>query len=369
MRARRQDVPAELQAVWRLASGVANDFNNILQVIGGNAETVLQTMEGTDPNRTAVQAIADASKRASTLTHQLLAYGRRQALSAHPLDLSAIVCEALPQLRRVVHTEIQVSAQLAARLPAVHADRAHLLEVLSHLAGHAADAMPEGGTLRFATDVLHVGAQMRQLRPWLPAGRFVRLEMADSGDGLDPQEAAHLFEPFHTTKSRCGGGLGLSAAYGLVKQMGGYIWVDSERGQGTRITVLLPASSARRPLELLPPTPRRVLLVEDDDDVRALLDSILMHHGFSVASYGTAEDALADSAPFDVLITDIVLPGQHGGDLAREFKRRRPGVPVLFMSGDAGNVADLEGLKPHAFLQKPFGTAAFVENIEELLSI
>jgi CheY-like chemotaxis protein len=361
-------VPPHLLAIWRLANGVANDFNNILQVIGGSAEGLLSGLDSSDPRRVAAQAIVDAAKRASGLTRQLQAVGRRQASMPTQLDLSELVAEALPELRRHIHPQVRVVTYLTAKLPCVHVDRCHMREMLTDLAGYACDAMAHGGTLTLITGLVNVGPQMMRVRPWLRPGRYVRLEVADSGRGVDPQSLPHLFEPFYNANARTGAGLQLSAVYSVVKQSGGFVWVESEVGQGSRVTVLLPASGAPASTEMFAAARGRVLLVEDDESVRELLDGVLMHHGYSVAAYGSAEDALGHQDAFDLLLTDVVLPGLSGPGLAREIKRRSPEVPVLLMSGDAGHAGDLDELSPRAFLQKPFSSQALIASVERLLS-
>ncbi len=352
----------------RLAGGMANDFNNILQVIAGNAESLLQSFDVATAAHAQAQSIVDAARRASVMTRQLQTIGQRH--HAHPaaLDISALVAEAVPELRRHLHPQVRIATHLTAKLPLTRADRAQMLEVLVNLAANANDGMSEGGSLKIVTDVMAVGPQMRRLRPWLRTGRFVRLEVADSGRGLQPECLAHVFEPFYASTSRCGSGLSLSAVYSVVKQSSGFIWVDSEPGQGTRVTILLPVANVASESEPVERERGRVLLVEDDEDVRELLDGVLMHHGYSVAAYASAEEALRHRAPFDLVLTDALLPGLSGSAMAREIRRRSPGVPILLMSGDPGHAVDIEELTPHLFLQKPFSSHVLVARVNELLS-
>ncbi len=361
------EMPPQLRAVGRLAGGIAHDFNNLLQVISGNAEALLHGGQGVEQRKGSAQAIIDSARRAALLTHQLLAFGRRQTLIATPVDVSALVSEAMPQLRARLGAQIRVLTQLGTGLPQVHADKSQLLQVLSNLADNACEAMTAGGTLTIAADVVEVDDEMRRVRPWLTAGRFVRLQVNDTGSGIDEHALPHLFEPFFSQWN--GTGLGLSSVYGIIKQSGGFIWVDSRLGEGTRITILLPTAVAAVPVVDAPPPDSRgrVLLVEDDDAVRDLLQGVLTHYGFSVAAYPTAEDALEHQRPFDLLLTDVLLPGRNGPELTREMKRRRPGLPVLLISGDTGHVVDPGEVDARGFLQKPFSAHTLVARVEELL--
>ncbi|MEQ1759056.1 MAG: ATP-binding protein [Vicinamibacterales bacterium] len=364
------EMPPQLQVAGRLAGGVAHDFNNLLQVIGGSAEGLVHELEAGDPRREAAQAIVDASRRAATLTQQLLAFGRRQTLIASPIDISALITEALPQLRGRVGQRVKVTTRLAADLPPVHADRSQVLEVLSNLADNAAEAMPEGGTLAISSGMVEVDEEMRRARPWLHLGPFIRIQLTDTGAGIEDQALPHLFEPFFSTKSQWGRtGLGLASVYGVIKQSGGFIWVESKVGQGTRVTILLPPV-----VEVAAPVPvekvqrGRVVLVEDDEGVRELLAGVLAHYGYEVVAYPNAEDALGHTAAFDLLLSDVLLPGMKGPDLAREMRRKHPGVPVLLMSGDTGHVVDPKELDVKGFLQKPFSARTLVARVEELIA-
>ncbi len=364
------DMPPQLQAVGRLAGGVAHDFNNLLQVIGGSAEELVHELDGDDPRRNAAQSIVDAARRAATLTHQLLAFGRRQTLIATSLDLSALITDAGTHLRERVGPRVRIVTTLAPDLPLVHADRSQILEVLANLADNAADAMADGGTLSIRTDVVDADEELQRGRPWLRPGRYVRMVMADTGVGIEDHRLPHLFEPFYSTKEQWGGtGLGLSSVYGIIKQSGGFIWVESRVSHGTRVTILLPPIV--EPAMDVPSAPSsrgRVLLVEDDEGVRDLLVGVLTHYGYGVDAYATAEAALEHVGSFDLLLSDVLLPGINGPELAREVRRRSPGVPVLLMSGDTGHVVDPRELDARGFLQKPFTSRTLVARVEELLS-
>lgn len=364
-----KDMPAQLQAVGRLAGGVGHDFNNLLQVIGGSAEELVHELEPGDPRRDAAQTIVDATRRAATLTHKLLAFGRRQTLIATSIDVSALISESLTHLRGRVGPRVRISTKLAQGLPHVHADRSQILEVLSNLADNAAEAMPDGGALSIVTSAIDVDDQLRRDRPWLRQGHYVRVDVADTGAGIDEQALPHLFEPFFSTKTQWGGtGMGLSSVYGIIKQTGGFIWVESQIDHGTRITILLPPVAEPAQASASTEVRGRVVLVEDDDGVRELLVGVLTHYGYTVAAYGSGEDALEHEGRFDLLLSDVLLPGVNGPDLAREMRKKHPGVPVLLMSGDTGHVVDPKELDARGFLQKPFSARTLVTRVEELMA-
>jgi two-component system cell cycle sensor histidine kinase/response regulator CckA len=367
-------VPPQLEAIGRLAGGVAQDFNNLLMIIEGNVERLLTTLPVDDPQRARVAAISAASRRGVVLTQKLLAFGRRQPVAAFPVDLNAIIGDCAPLLRRRLGPRIELVTKLAADVPQVRADRTQVVQVLSNLARTASEAMPSGGTFTIATDTMIVDADMRRTRPWLAAGRFVRLQFSDCGAGIEEQLLPHVFEPFFSATGSRGDGLDLPAVYGVVKQSGGFIWIDSDAGRGTRVTILLPPiavedgnAAASEPNVSAP----HVLLVEDDDEIRALLIDVLNSHGLRVTPVGSAEEALVadEDDGFDLLLTDVGLPGASGPDLAREVRRKSPRLPVLFISGQSGDIFEDGGQldSPRAFLQKPFSSRALVTSLQELL--
>jgi signal transduction histidine kinase/CheY-like chemotaxis protein len=367
-----RSIPPQLEAIGRLAGGVAQDFNNLLMIIEGNAERLLTALPAGDPQRDRVAAISAASRRGVVLTQKLLAFGRRQPLIPAPLDLNAIITDCAPLLRRRLGRDVRLVTELDPDLPQVRADRTQVVQVLSNLARTAAEAMSNGGTFAVTTDTITVDADMRRSRPWLTSGRFVRLQFTDSGAGIEEHSLPHVFEPFFTPGGSRGDGLDLPSVYGVVKQNGGFIWIDSQAGQGTRITILLPPlgvteGTATSPALAAP----RVLLVEDDEEVRELLIDVLNSHGLHVTPVGSAEEALTVEAQetFDLLLTDIGLPGASGTDLARQIRRRSPRLPILFISGQSGDIFGDEGEldSPRGFLQKPFSSRALVASLQELL--
>ena len=366
-------LPPQLEAISRLAGGVAQDFNNLLMVVEGHAEKLRAQLPREDELRASVDAIAAASRRAVTLTQKLLAFGRRQSLTPAAVDLNATINECLPLLRRRFGRGVRVVANLEEHLPPVRADRTQIVQMLMNLGRTAGEAMPAGGTFTVTTDAAVVDLEMRRSRPWLSSGRFVRLQLSDTGAGIEEESLPHVFEPFFTPAGSRGDGLDLPSVYGVVKQSGGFIWIDSRIGQGTRITILLPPAAVDQERTEPPPAAAapHVLLVEDDEEVRELLLEVLHAHGLRATAVGSAEEALAIESldGFDLLLTDVGLPGLEGPDLARAVRRRAPDMPVLFISGHSGDIfaheADLAS--PRAFLQKPFSSRALVASLKELL--
>ena len=369
---RRVQQGQRLEAIGRLAGGVAHDFNNLLMVIGGETESLLDRLPHESPLRPSVHAIARAADRAASLTQQLLAFGRRQVLIARPVDLNQVVLD-LPAL--LGSQGAGISTHLTPELPPVRVDRTRLEQALINLVANARDAMGNRGSLTIATDFVDVDASMREGRPWLRGGRWVRLQMSDTGPGIAPDVLPHVFEPFFSTKGAGPAtGLGLSTVYGIVKQSEGFVWIDSEPGAGARVTILLPpveqpaAESSSAPP---PAAPGRVLLVEDEDGVRHLLANILDRNGFAVSSAPSAEAALEmlETTTFDVLVTDVMLPGMSGPELAREVRRRLPSMRLLFMSGYTGDaVPDVaEFGDERVFIQKPFGSRVLMARLRSLL--
>jgi two-component system, cell cycle sensor histidine kinase and response regulator CckA len=362
-----------LEAVGRLAGGVAHDFNNLLMVISGETERLLEALPGDSSLRGSVDSIARAAERAASLTQQLLAFGRRQMLIARHVDVNDVISE----IYGIAGADGPVPAlYLTPDLPPVRVDRSRLEQVLLNIVANAREAMGSDGSLTIATDLLGVDEAMREGRAWLPGGTWVRIQVTDSGPGIAADVMPYVFEPFFSTKgSGPARGLGLSAVYGIVKQSGGFVWIDSEPGTGTRVTILLPpahgVSAAASTQPVAAAASPRVLLVEDEDAVRALVAAILERNGFDVTSTASAEAALRvlDGERFDVLLSDVMLPGMNGPALARRARRDTPDLRVLFMSGYAGDaVPDASEFgDERVFIEKPFGSRALVARIRSLL--
>jgi PAS domain S-box-containing protein len=355
-----------LEAVGRLAGGVAHDFNNLLTAISGYSEFLLEALSDAEPLRHDVEEIRRASDRAAALVRQLLAFSRRQLLRPRVVDLNEVISETETMLRRLIGEDVELVTELEPALSPIRADPVQLEQIVVNLAVNARDAMPDGGTLSIRTEAVD-------------GGRGVGLTVSDTGIGMDADTIAHAFEPFFTTKEQGKGtGLGLSTVYGIVAQSGGTIEVRSEPGQGATFTVVLPAYAG----PLSPPVARperapdsaaseQVLLVEDDAVVRDLTERVLGSSGYRVLSAASGDEAcaLADSLGDEIalLMTDLVMPGMSGRELARRLTERRPGLRVLFTSGytDDDDVA-LAGARS-GFIGKPFTPDALRQKVRELL--
>jgi PAS domain S-box-containing protein len=374
------NLSVRMASLGRLAGGVAHDFNNLLMVIGGQVERLQHLLPEGSALRQGADAIGTAAERAAVLTDQLLSFGRRQMLTPQVTDLSALLAELAPQLRARAGSGVEIHVDVTAGLPPIRADRPRLRQVVRLLADNATDAMPDGGTLRIVADTVEIDADLRRRWAFLArGGRFVRLRVIDSGAGIDPDVAPHVFEPFFTTKGRGrGGGMGMASVYGIVKQSAGYVFVERTGPDGTCVTILLPPFAAReessgrhasggtRPLPERP----RVLLVEDEMSVREMLADLLSQRGFDVTAAETAEQAVlrtADQA-FDLLLTDIDLPGQNGAELAASLRERFPDLAIVMMSGYPDDRAIGEaGLTSEMLLRKPFTTTHLVASLRRAL--
>ncbi len=359
----------KMEAVGRLAGGVAHDFNNLLTAINGNAEFLLMDLPLESPLREDVLQIQRAAKRATDLTGQLLAFSRQQALDETVLDLRQVVANIEPMLRRLIPESIQIRRHSPKEVVAVKADVGQMEQVLLNLAVNARDAMGENGVLTFTVDTLDMSeAEVRRI-PWHAApGSYARLSVSDTGAGMSADVMSHIFDPFFTTKPKGKGtGLGLSTVFGIVKQSGGHIFVESEPGEGTTFRILLPTVAAE-----LPPSEKvenravnvmtaggTILVVEDDASVRRLAKRILERAGYQVLEASNGKDALEVAATraseLDLVLTDVVMPEMGGVRLGRLLRERHPGLKVIFASGysEEGLPAEING-ETVALLRKPF---------------
>jgi len=372
----------KLESVGRLAGGVAHDFNNYLTVINGYCDLLLSRLAPDDPDRAGLVDARRAGERAATLTRQLLAFGRQQILSPSPVSLNQIVSSIETMLRCLAPENIDLATVLAPGLGAAMADTGQIEQVLMNLVTNARVAMPNGGTIRIETANVDLDSATGERHRDIAPGAYVTLAVTDTGVGMDERTRALIFEPFFTTKELGKGtGLGLAMVYGIVKQSGGAIAVRSEPGAGSAFTVYFPRVDA--PAAQLPPTPvverprsgqGTVLLVEDQASVRGLIKRVLLSSGYHVMEAGSGPQALAlpDSQvrSIDLLITDVVMPGMSGSELAKGLTARRKGLRVLFISGYAPSETMREGiLEPGvAFLQKPFSPAQITATVDEILS-
>jgi PAS domain S-box-containing protein len=369
----------KMEALGQLAGGVAHDFNNLLTVISGYTETVRDMLKPDDPHAAEIEEIRRAADRAAVLTSQLLAFSRKQVLKSENQDLNAVVREVGSMIDRVIGATIQLQLELSPQRAMVVADRSQLGQILLNLALNSRDAMPYGGKLTMRTSVVEVNEEAAAQRPPLVPGKYVRLEVIDTGSGMSEHVQRHVFEPFFTTKEPGKGtGLGLSTVYGIVKQSRGFIFVDSEIGRGTAFTVYLPLTTADREERLNRPQPtgpasgrETVLLVEDERMVRDLAKQVLIRHGYQVLTAENGQHALEVSREFhgniDLLVTDIVMAGMSGPDLARRLESTNRVTSVLYMSGYAGDAVLGTGESGVAFLQKPFTPAALTQKVREVL--
>jgi PAS domain S-box-containing protein len=371
----------KMEAVGRLAGGIAHDFSNVLTVITQASERLYDRVGDRRDVVGDIESILRNSERAASLTRQLLAFSRQQTLTSQPLDLGQLVRHAARLLKRLIGEDIVLALDFPDEVLAIEADPTQVEQVLMNLAINARDAMPEGGSLRLSIRRVQVDVEFAAHHPPMGPGDYVLLEVEDSGTGMTPETAAHAFEPFFTTKHPSKGtGLGLSTVYGIVKQSGGFIWIDTELGRGTAFRIFLPPTSARpRPHEMpkrrviQERTPATILLAEDEDEVRELLRDVLEMHGHTVLEANGPvqgiEVADAYEGPIDLLLTDVVMPGGTGRDLARAIALRRPDTKVLYMSGypDAGGSPQgvLEPGVP--FLPKPFTRDVLLAKVQEML--
>jgi signal transduction histidine kinase len=369
----------KIGALGRLAGGVAHDFNNLLQVIGGYADALGADRVPRAERRRLARRIRRTTDRAAALTRQLLAFGRRQLLVPEVLDLNATVQALEGMLGRVLGEDVQLASDLAADLRAVKVDPGQIEQVLLNLVINARDAMPEGGALAISTanETFPAAWKPPTMPVAVPGGAWVRLSVHDTGCGMDAETISQAFEPFFTTKDASrGSGLGLSMVYGIVKQSGGYTWIESAPGTGTAVHVLLPAvDAAVEPRRRRGATPEdmaagggTVLLVEDHADVRALFSGFLRQAGYTVLEAVDGDDAAAlfeaRGAEVDLLVTDVVMPNLSGPALAAALRARRPALKVLYVSGYADEL-DLDrssGPRP-TVLHKPVTRSALVQMV------
>jgi len=372
----------KMEAVGQLAGGIAHDFNNLLMAIMSNAELAALELSADSAAGSHIEEIKSASRRARSLTQQLLAFSRKQMLQPRVLDMNTVVGEAEQILRRLIGENIAMSVALDPKLGQVRADPGQLAQVLVNLAVNARDAMPRGGQLTIESMNRDVSASETRARRGLKEGRYVALQVRDTGIGMDPETEARIFEPFFTTKPPGQGtGLGLSTVYGIVKQSGGYIAVDTAPHAGTTFTILLPrVFEAFEPVPIavpeVPATTSRgtVLLVEDEAAVREATKRMLRKYGFNVIEAKHGQDALLlwenEGEAVDVVLTDVVMPAMGGAELARTLRERRPDLRVVFMSGYTQGTLELSSMDEAAtrFLPKPFTADQLVGTLRDLIA-
>jgi two-component system cell cycle sensor histidine kinase/response regulator CckA len=383
----RQQLEAQLrqaqkmEAVGRLAGGVAHDFNNLLMVIKGHTELLLNALPPSDDVTRKIQQIDRSADRATSLTRQLLAFSRRQVLQPHVMNLNSIVDEMGKLLPRLIGEDIDLVINTAADLGAIRADASQMEQVIMNLAVNARDAMPGGGRLRIETSNAELDHSYAAAHPIVQTGRYVLLAVTDTGTGMDPETQVHIFEPFFTTKEQGKGtGLGLATVYGVVKQSGGFIWVYSELGKGTSFKIYLPRvdqpAEGTGPSQVSSVEPRgteTVLLVEDEQDVREVAREFLESGGYTVIEASNGAEALrlaaAHKGRIDLLVTDMVMPGMTGQELAGRLQKACSGLGVIYMSGYSEDAA-AEAAQSDAstrLLTKPFSKNMILRTVREVL--
>ena len=370
----------KMESIGRLAGGIAHDFNNLLGVIIGYSEIALMTMPGDDSLREKLQEIMKAGERAADLTRQLLAFSRKQVIEPTVFDLNSATADLSRMLERTIGEDIQLVMFLCDGVARVKADRGQIEQVLMNLVVNARDAMPSGGKLTIET--ANVSLDETYARDHFPVvpGRYVMFAVSDTGVGVDAEIQRYIFEPFFTTKEKGKGtGLGLSTTYGIIKQSGGYIWVYSEPNKGSTFKVYLPWVAANE--DAMPKTEmalslegnETILLVEDAEGLRKLAQECLENKGYRVLAAKDAQEALTISkqnrGPIHLLLTDVVLPGIGGRELARQLVPMHPETRVLYMSGYTDNAIVHHGvLEPGiAFLQKPFTVNNLWQKVRDVL--
>jgi PAS domain S-box-containing protein len=370
----------KMEAVGRLAGGVAHDFNNLLMVIQSYTELLQSRLPAHDPLQKNTQEIMKAAERAASLTRQMLAFSRKQILSPVVLDLNAVIGEAAKMIKRLIGADIDFRVSAAGSLWAIKADSDQIVQVLMNLCVNARDAMPQGGTLTIATGDATVKKGDVIGRPYVPPGDYVRLSVTDTGTGMSKEIQAHIFDPFFTTKEVSKGtGLGLATVYGIVKQSGGYVWFDSEVGQGTCFTIYLPrvketvAAEMPAKCEDRPHGRETLLVTEDEEALRESICGYLRGLGYTVLAASSGREALSvaneHEGYIDLLITDLVMPKMGGRELSQTLGSLRPGMKTICMSGYSDDAVLRHGIHELGaiFLQKPFSLGTLARKVRDTL--
>jgi two-component system, cell cycle sensor histidine kinase and response regulator CckA len=371
----------KMEAVGRLAGGIAHDFNNLLMVVSGYTEVLLDQTAPDHPLHAKIESIQQASDRATALTRQLLAFSRKQLLELKVIDVNAVVQDMERLLRPLIGENIELTTTLTADVGCTRADAGQLEQVLMNLVVNAKDAMPNGGKISIRTASVTLDESYRPENTFIKRGPYVMISVSDNGHGMDRETQGRIFEPFFTTKEKGKGtGLGLSSVYGIIKQSGGYVFVQSEPNRGTTFTIYFPRvdepsesiGAASAPVATVGGS-ETILLVEDEESVRQLVRETLVSRGYRVleAQNGNAAIALAAAHPetIHLVVTDVVMPGLSGHELAQKLLASRPGIKLLYLSGyaeDAVNTAAATR-RQKAFLQKPFTLQALTRKVREVL--
>jgi PAS domain S-box-containing protein len=370
----------KMEAIGRLAGGIAHDFNNLLTIIGGYSALSFLELKEEDPLKGNIRAVQKATERAANLTRQLLAFSRRQAMEMKVLDLNATLKDMDKMLRRVIGEDINLVTHLEEGLGRTKTDPGQMEQVIMNLAVNARDAMPDGGRLTIETANVELDEAYTRGHVGVKPGRYLMLSVSDTGVGMTREVKERVFEPFFTTKETGKGtGLGLSTVYGIVKQSGGNIWVYSEPGKGTAFKIYLPRVdepikiSKEKLVKDLPRGSETVLVVEDEEEVRKLAAQILRRQGYKVLEAPQGGDALLicerHPNPIHLMLTDVVMPGMSGHQLAKRLKSLQPDMKVLYMSGYTDNAIFQHGVLGEgvSYIQKPFTVDALTKRVREVL--
>jgi signal transduction histidine kinase/CheY-like chemotaxis protein len=371
----------KMEAIGRLAGGVAHDFNNLLAVINGYSDLLLESVGSSDPNRAKLEQIKQAATSAASLTRQLLMFSRQQVIQPVILDINQIVANTEKMVRRLIKENIEFTVMLDPTLDRVNADSGQIEQVILNLVVNARDALSNGGKLCIQTNNVRVDEDSAPAGAGIPPGRFVLLEVTDTGTGMDQWTQAHIFEPFFTTKALGKGtGLGLATVYGIVKQSNGHIEVRSRLGHGSSLKIYLPAveqAKANHETGKDSTNPRfsgeTVLVVEDARSLRDLICEALTKFGCTVLSAREGQEALRivkqRQTTIDLLLTDVVMPGMNGPALAKEVRLLYPGTKILYMTGYSGEFLRADMLIPGvSLIQKPFAPADLGRKISKMLA-
>jgi two-component system, cell cycle sensor histidine kinase and response regulator CckA len=373
----------KMEAVGRLAGGLAHDFNNLLMVIKGHTELLTNALPSDDRVSRKIAQIERAGDRAAALTKQLLAFSRMQVLQPRVMNLNGVVEDMGKLLPRLIGEDIELGIRTAADLGAIRADASQMEQIIMNLAVNARDAMPAGGRLFIETSNVELDRTYNAMHPIVQPGRYVLLAVSDTGTGMDAETQAHIFEPFFTTKAPGKGtGLGLATVYGVVKQSGGFIWVYSEVGKGTSFKIYLPRveqpedkASAPTSFTEAPRGTETILLAEDEQDVREVAREFLESGGYTVIEARDGADALRlageHKSAIDLLVTDMVMPGMTGKELARRLQHQQSGLGVIYMSGyseqTAAETAQMDASM--RLLTKPFSRGSILRSVREALNV
>jgi PAS domain S-box-containing protein len=369
----------KMEAIGLLAGGVAHDFNNLLGVISGYAELVAEQVDPGSKTFVSVEQIRKAADRAAALTRQLLAFSRQQVLETKILDINLIVEEMAKMLPRLLGEDIELQSRLSAGIGEVKADQGQIEQVIMNLAVNARDAMPGGGRLLISTEQIFMDSDQALKRSPMIPGSYILLSVSDTGTGMDRQTQAHIFEPFFTTKERGRGtGLGLATVYGFVKQIGGYVWVESAPGAGSTFSIYLPVTDET--VRKGSPQPAAaasgcgsgtILLVEDEESLRVLTRNVLQQEGYTVLEAGNGAEAVAVAQaagrPIDLLLTDMVMPGMNGRAVAERVGRLYPDIKVVYMSGYTGFSTRESASFNAVIIAKPFTRQVLLQKMREAM--